>query len=467
MATIHIESSAGPLTMELPSQYATEETLRKLLDFMSKGSKQKGEGITALDDKADDASESLEDLEKATEAHLDVLARETRTLKDVQAEHRRSIATYRGLSSTMTNFSSGMLSGLHSFSTASAGSTKAITSSVDLMAGGFHGFFKVLQSASTALIPSVGMLFAQLLNPVTLVAGVIAGIVAAGVSFVAAQFESMREAGKKIQDSGVFFTSGIAEASTSAQLAGLTLGRFAEAVANAKEDIGLLGGANGIKKVANVMASFSKETQENFMAMGYTREEQFTAIAAYTAKMNLMGKKLSIEQLSKESQGYLTNLKDLQRLTGVDIKTQLAKQRKLQIDFDWQAHTRQYADGGEAVTNLMTGLSNLPDNIQNSMKGIFEGVITEETAQFRAVYPKLAADLEEYRQIGLQRKLTDSEKLEWEKKFNNDLANEGGSTLKSYENFNTTIGKLTGPHGQLVSAAAAMEKRRKNSIRLA
>jgi hypothetical protein len=146
------------------------------------------------------------------------------------------------------------------------------------------------------------------------------------VAFAVGALEEFSVYNKSVLDAGLGMAGGFESIATAANAAGIPIGKFTQALVSNTDVLRSLagGGPGGIKLVAGAFRSFNAETKNQLYAMGFTTEEIISSMANYADTARRAGKNLTTEELAAGSQDYLKNLRELNRLTGVSVKEQLA-----------------------------------------------------------------------------------------------------------------------------------------------
>lgn len=127
---------------------------------------------------------------------------------------------------------------------------------------------------------------------------------------------------------GALFAGGITELRNTAQQAGLSQSQFSAIIANNSEAMSQFGGdvALGAKRLAEV-AKAGLGARQGLLNLGISIEDQVQGTAEFMSMLqrtgSLRGK--TDQELAKESETYLTNLKAISSITGEDAKSAAAR----------------------------------------------------------------------------------------------------------------------------------------------
>jgi hypothetical protein len=190
----------------------------------------------------------------------------------------------------------------------------------------------------------------------------------------------------------------------------LPVGQFTQALVENGNILRALsgGGPSGIKLVAGAFRSFTTETKAQLYAMGFTTEEIVGAMATYAEMAQRAGKDLTTEELAAGSEAYLKNLRELNRLTGVSVKEQLANQEAMRSDLFLrnqisQLPLEQQAAARSFIAALEPAAKAVEDFIVTGMSQ------TPESGQAYAMMPTYANALRQAYLDSIERNLTEEE----------------------------------------------------------
>lgn len=206
--------------------------------------------------------------------------------------------------------------------------------------------------------------------------------------------EGLTDINKNMFDSGLAFGKGLDEFANSAFAAKLPIRAFSEAILANSDQLRLLAGGapGGIRRVSQAFGMFDKETRQQLFQMGYTTEEIVGAMIDYSEDASRLGKALSIQELSQGSLGYLKNLKELSRITGLSVKEQSQIIREQQANYDIQSSLAgiQNKEVQEATAQTIANLQGMgfsAETISMLMKGIVPNTEDYIAAQLAGLGP--------------------------------------------------------------------------------
>lgn len=231
-----------------------------------------------------------------------------------------------------------------------------LTSTIQTLTGGLRGFLDSIDDIVDD-IPLIG----GAIGVVTGAAKAVAEAGAFALTFVTGTLQGLRDQQQALFDSGVYFSRGIDDAADLAREAGTTIGAMARAAADAKESLRLFegGAASGARKVTKAFGQIGSSGQELLYSYGYTQEEILAGIADFGASAAMAGRNLSVPELAEASVGYLTNLKELERISGKNAKDAEAQLEANRRNLAFQEYLKRFQDPKVAagIENFVANLS--------------------------------------------------------------------------------------------------------------
>lgn len=339
--------------------FAEEETLQKL--------------VTALTGKAVQETKKAKDVSKnmnATADAADVLQEAFIDLTEDVDDAKMDLSKFSKAAKGAVNAFDSAIDKMSDFSGASADGTinlQSVVSTVsDLGTKALDAVGDVVKG-----IPLVGEAIAGLTTGL----GVASLQIGSAVSgFVIGQLQGLRDQQRQLFDSGVYFSAGIDDAAEQASAAGITIGVMSKAAAESKESLRLFAGgaAAGLRKVTGAFGKISGEEQKLLYAYGYTNDEILSGMADFGATAAMLGKDLSIDELAAASMGYLTNLKDLSRISGKNVKDAEAQVEANRRSLAFQTYLGKLADP-KVATGIEKFIANLSPDAAELVKARLMG----------------------------------------------------------------------------------------------
>ena len=336
--------------------FATEETLLKLLAAISKTEKDKKAAENAALKKAqDDEIKALKLFNKTVKDLTDTEKKqlEAERKREVEEEeaHKRSIDRWENCSKSLATTLGSL--GKSAISLAAQMATQYDAMAQDPIgsaAGQLNTFIDATNTAAkgavdlgTGLlgsIPGFGS-FAEGLDKAAKAAlDLAAELLKTANDIFAKEFKKSTEALASYTKQGASFAGGMLEMRQVANDAGLSLKTLSDAAAKSSEDIraaGLTQG-EGAKMIAKGMGDMTKKfggatasARDELLALGYSYQDQAELMASYGAQVKATGrdmKNIAPEQLQREMKDYAVNLKVISDITGQDAKKLMDKARQ-------------------------------------------------------------------------------------------------------------------------------------------
>lgn len=296
---------ASKLTADIPGigeiqvngNIATEETLADLLDAIERLNTDLGVETKKLDDQLDDTAEELDDF--------------TTSIADAEKAQHRLNERMVGMADRVNN----TMTGLGKFSGTTESASNIVETFGELaaqFAGGIGGLIPVFGEGTARLAEATVM-------AITTVTSMAIGMV-----------EQFRDLNRSIMNSGALLDGGFTGLTNAADAANIPIMAFGEAVLSNTNRLRLLAGGQpgGIARLSMGFKSLS-EAQENNLeslyALGFNNNEVAAGLANVSIAAQRAGKNLSSEELGLETYGYLRNLRELSRLSGISAEEAMAQ----------------------------------------------------------------------------------------------------------------------------------------------
>ena len=336
--------------------FATEETLLKLLAAISKTEKDKKAAENAALKKAQDDeikalklfNKTVKDLTDTEKKQLE--AERKREVEEDEA-HKRSIDRWENRSKSLATTLGSLGKSAISLAAQMATQYDAMAQDpIGAAAGQLNTFIDATNTAAkgavdlgTGLlgsIPGFGS-FAEGLDKAAKAAlDLAAALLKTANDIFAKEFKKSTEALASYTKQGASFAGGMLEMRQVANDAGLSLKTLSDAAAKSSEDIraaGLTQG-EGAKMIAKGMGDMTKKfggatasARDELLALGYSYQDQAELMASYGAQVKATGrdmKNIAPEQLQREMKDYAVNLKVISDITGQDAKKLMDKARQ-------------------------------------------------------------------------------------------------------------------------------------------
>lgn len=143
--------------------------------------------------------------------------------------------------------------------------------------------------------------------------------------------EKTYKAFQQASSAGALFAGGISELRNTAISAGLSQQQFSAIIANNSEAMAEFGGnvGTGAKRLADV-AKAGLGARQSLLNLGISIEDQVQGTAEFMAMLQRTGglRGKTDQDLAKESEAYLTNLKAISAITGEDAKSAAARAKE-------------------------------------------------------------------------------------------------------------------------------------------
>ncbi len=189
---------------------------------------------------------------------------------------------------------------------------------------------------------------------------------------------------------GAVFADGLQGMRTASVDAGLNLQQFSNVISKQSGDLALsgMGVAEGARKVGQVGKIFDANggyLRKQMQRLGYGFEEQAEITATVMGNVKRAGQSMNSEQLAKETQKYMENLRLVSALTGEDAKAKAkANQDQNQIAAFQQELALMGPEMAAQIDLAMTGMTEIEKkNFRDRV--VFHGaVLNEEGAIYEA-----------------------------------------------------------------------------------
>lgn len=376
--------------ISVDGNFATEDTLKRLVSIMSSTKSTDNSNQKRANDQLADFSDTVDNSNRSLDEFSDELNRS-------EAVHSKVTAGLGRMANSVSNTVSRI-----------AGAGNEAGGLGDLIAGAGESIGEAAQYIGGKL--GGKLIGAGLETALTAFTG--------ALGFAVGTLEEFSVYNRSVLNAGLGMAGGFQDITAAAQAAGLPIGQFTQALVENGDILRALsgGGPSGIKLVAGAFRSFTTETKAQLYAMGFTTEEIVGAMATYAEMAQRAGKDLTTEELAAGSEAYLKNLRELNRLTGVSVKEQLANQEAMrsdlflrnqisQLPMEQQAAARSFIAALEPAAKavqdfIVTGLSQTPESGQayammptyaNALRqayldSIEQNLTEEEAAALRSQY---------------------------------------------------------------------------------
>ena len=367
---------ASKLTADIPGigeiqvngNIATEETLADLLDAIERLNTDLGVETKKLDDQLDDTAEELDDF--------------TTSIADAEKAQHKLNERMVGMADRVNN----TMTGLGKFSGTTESASNIVETFGELaaqFAGGIGGLIPVFGEGTARLAEATVM-------AITTVTSMAIGMV-----------EQFRDLNRSIMNSGALLDGGFTGLTNAADAANIPIMAFGEAVLTNTNRLRLLAGGQpgGIARLSMGFKSLS-EAQENNLeslyALGFNNNEVAAGLANVSIAAQRAGKNLSSEELGLETYGYLRNLRELSRLTGITAEEAMAQVEANRANLFVQNQLMDMAPAQQAAAQSFvaalekSGLGPLADF---AMTGQY---LNEETAMMATRMGPLAGIMRDY-----------------------------------------------------------------------
>lgn len=174
------------------------------------------------------------------------------------------------------------------------------------------------------------------------------------IKILASQMEGIRNAQRQFYESGVQFSTGIDGAYKLIKNSNyLTLNDLAVAASQARDDLRLMGGGvaasmENIVEAVNIMgktnSKYGKTQLQLATSLGYSNQEIMTAMAEIASARDQFGDvpAMTSQELSEATLPYLQNMRELERLTGIDAKTRKSNVDNMRAELGFQNALLKY-----------------------------------------------------------------------------------------------------------------------------
>lgn len=384
---------------------ATESTLQELVRIQSQATGQQARinqrietNFRSAAASASEVAQSVEQVGSATQRNVNEIIGMNRSLASVQADWMDRLSMgpgifsglYRGIGNLTASVIEATTAYARNYRQLSenpvAAASTMISKGLGLANAGLQGLGEGIQNVARN-IPGLGT--------VTGIAG--AGVKAGGalltstldmVNQVFAEEMEQTIAGfKAMTAQGAIFANGLDDMRLTALKSGTTMDRFQAGIQRTGRDLNNMGLSftGAMQTVADTMYEFDKiagnsgnSLRAEFMALGYSYEEQVEVTASFLAQMKAgLGTQslatMSYKDLAKMTRDYAGDLKVLQTITGEDAK---AKQEQARIA-SMQADIMSKLDPEEAQ-KFQAVFRSLPQDLQKGfLEQMSSGVIVD------------------------------------------------------------------------------------------
>ena len=367
---------ASKLTADIPGigeiqvngNIATEETLADLLDAIERLNTGLGVETKKLDDQLDDTAEELDDF--------------TTSIADAEKAQHKLNERMVGMADRVNN----TMTGLGKFSGTTESASNIVETFGELaaqFAGGIGGLIPVFGEGTARLAEATVM-------AITTVTSMAIGMV-----------EQFRDLNRSIMNSGALLDGGFTGLTNAADAANIPIMAFGEAVLTNTNRLRLLAGGQpgGIARLSMGFKALS-EAQENNLeslyALGFNNNEVAAGLANVSIAAQRAGKNLSSEELGLETYGYLRNLRELSRLSGISAEEAMAQVEANRANLFVQNQLMSLAPAQQAAAeNFVASLekSGLGPLADFAMTGQY---LNEETAMMATRMGPLAGIMRDY-----------------------------------------------------------------------
>lgn len=234
-----------------------------------------------------------------------------------------------------------------------------------------------------------------------------------GLKFLATQVEGIRNAQRQFYESGVQFATGIDGAYKLVKDSNfLTLNDLAITASQAKDNLRLMSGgtASAMEKIVaavNNMDTGTKKYGKTQLALayslGYSNQEIMDAMVEIASAREKMGDvpAMTSQELADATLPYLQNMRELERLTGIDAKARKANLANLRAELGFQNVLLKYAP--EVRPALSSFVASLPPAIAGIAKFTMGGqALTADLQLLANQFPQLIPAIEEITKSGVQ-----------------------------------------------------------------
>jgi hypothetical protein len=340
---------------------ASEDTLLKILDVMSKSEKKKQED----DKKAREvATKALKDEKTQRDALSGKLGEDAKKQAELTIKKKQEAEAIDRVVGGLTQ-TGGAIAGFGASLTKTAVSLTAqfatayesmANNPIGAAAGLLNTGIDTMATGAKAAVDASSGLAKGLLGAVPFIgsaaAGVVDGLNAAAKAAIdlaatitksanavmAAEFEKSAKQLADYTKAGASFAGGMMEMRDVAHDAGLTLtqmGKAAELSSENFRNMGLTQGEGvkalsaGMKATAKTLGTSGSSIRDEMLALGYSYEEQGAIMGQFMAQQKASGQleKMTTEEIAKGTKDYAVNLKVLSDITGQDAKKLQEKAR--------------------------------------------------------------------------------------------------------------------------------------------
>ena len=289
MAKAKIEGDLGPGigNISVTGNLATEDAMQDLIAAVQGQAKSQKVETRDLQDNLNDAADSLDEFD-------DELRRVTKSQDKLT---RQAIELAKNTASTSAGF----------IKTAAAGNSMSdmVESAGEVVSGfasGLAGFIPVFGAGAARLAEATVMAGTALL------------------SMAVGAVESFQAMNRSIMDGGLLLQGGFSGLADAADVAGLPVNAFGEAImANIARLRLLEGGApGGMRRLSQgfrVLQEAQEENLDSLYALGFSQQDVVSGMADVALSAERAGRNLSSEELAAGTFDYLKNLRELNKLT--------------------------------------------------------------------------------------------------------------------------------------------------------
>lgn len=263
-------------------------------------------------------------------------------------------------------------------------------------------------SASSNFMTSLGSMFGRNTH---MISQAVAAVTQVSALFLGTGIERIaryQEINRNLAESSLLMGQGIDSFMNLAETANIPIGEFSRHLTTAAAQLRLFEGgaaagtkaiAEGINSLKTTQNEYEESMYSRLFSMGYQTEEIVSAMAEYGARAQLAGRQLDSESLAEGTFNYLTNLRELSRITGISVKE--ARDQMIQDQSNLFVQ-RQLLQANENVREELTQfIGTVPDGIKVMRDFIMSGNnFNEQSAVLTSQMPTFAnAYRRAYRQI--------------------------------------------------------------------
>lgn len=297
----------------------------------------------------------------------------------------------------------GGASGVQSATAAAVATAKAAGETADITGTLISGAGSALQLFGGKYVRAAGAGLELFGTALGVIGKKAADLSAKALEYLGKELDRTQKAYKEVTDTGAMLAGGMTELRERAADAGLDVEQFANAIKNSKEELSLMG--MGLGEGAKRLGSVNKELRNSqfgtqLQKLGYSMEEQASLTAQVMANNNAAGEKrrLSDQEVARQTAEYGKSLKILSDITGEDAKKAMEKARMQSMEADLLAQASK-TGGPEAVKKLQAQLATMPEGLKKGyMEFVSSGGKAVADAATNVAISQNPKILEQYRQ---------------------------------------------------------------------